>query len=432
MRLSPIMACQYTRGVSLLLCLQMFIAACAQSRTQATTIPRAEEIPELQRALARNPSDVSTRVRLAEAHRRASRPDSAARLLDPILATTPVASFYLGLVREDQGRIADARQLYQRYLTGGRKAELRDQVRDRLALLDRLELQQAVRSALARERELSTRTPEPRTVGVFPFLTTTNDPQLHPLGTALAELLTTDLAQTDRLRVVERVRVQQLLDEIKLAESRRVEPATAVRSGRILGAGTLIQGRIEGNGNDLSLQAAVVRVAAPTAAPNPLRERDALTRFFEVEKKLALGIYERMGIQLTSAERDRVTHQATRNVQALLELGFGLEALDAGRYADAAARFERAAQLDPNFALARQRAGEARSQARAAGITTAALAQTALVEIPSLRQTDLFQAIQRLVPNPSVRDAAVEAFGTEGISRQGTVDLIIRRPGGSH
>jgi tetratricopeptide (TPR) repeat protein len=246
----------------------------------------------------------------------------------------------------------------------------------------------------------------------------------------MAELLTTDLAQTDRLRVVERVRIQQLLDEIKLAESRRVEPATAVRSGRLLGAGTLIQGRIEGTGNELSLQAAVVRVATPTAAPNPLRERDALNRFFDVEKKLALGIYDRMGIQLTSAERDRVTQQATRNVQALLELGLGLEALDAGRFADAAARFERAVQLDPNFALARQRATEARTQARAATISTAVLAQNALSEIPALRPVDLFQAIQRLVPNPSVRDAAVEALGTEGVTRTGTVDIIIRRPGG--
>ena len=421
MRLGPILTTQ---------CLALFVAACAQPRTEATTIPRPEEIPALQQRLASNTSDVSTRVRLAEALRRASRPDSAAKILEPIVATAPIASFYLGLVREDQGRTADARQSYQRYLSGSRKPELRDQVRDRLELLDRLELQEAVRVAVSRERELSARTPEPRTVGVFPFLTTTNDPQLHPLGTALAELLTTDLAQTDRIRVVERVRLAELLDEIKLAESRRVEPATAVRSGRILGAGTLIQGRIEGTANELSLQAAVVRVATPNAAPNPLRERDALSRFFDVEKKLALSIYDRLGIQLTAAERERVTRQATRNVQALLELGLGLEASDAGRYAEAAARFERAAQLDPNFALARQYATASRSQARAITITPATLAQTALTEITPPRSLDMFREVQRLVPNPLVRDAAVEALGTEGVTRQGTVDIIIRRPGG--
>lgn len=308
---------------------------------------------------------------------------------------------------------------------------LRDQVRDRLALLDRIELDLAVKDAVSRERELSSRTPEPLTIGVFPFLTTTNDPQLRPLGTAMAELLTTDLAQTNRLKVVERVRLQDLLDEIKLSEARRVEPASAVRSGKLLGAGTLIQGRIEGTRTELSLQTAVVRVATPNAAPNPLRDKEALNRFFDAEKRLALGIYGRLGIQLTSAERERITQQATSNVQALLELGFGLEAQDAGRYAEAAARFERAAQLDPNFALAKQHATEARSLSRAEGVSIAALSQTAVSEIPSFRPVDVFQSVQRLVPNPGVRDPAAEAFGTEGVSRHGTVEIVIRRPGGT-
>jgi len=174
-----------------------------------------------------------------------------------------------------------------------------------------------------------------------------------------------------------------------------------------------------------------VRVATPNAAPNPLRDKEALNRFFDAEKRLALGIYDRMGIQLTSAERGRVTQQATTNVQALLELGFGLEAQDAGRYAEAAARFERAAQLDPNFALAKQRATEARAMSRAVGVATTTLSQTALSEIPALRPVNLFQSVQGLVPNPGIRDAAVEALGTEGVSRHGTVEIVIRRPGGT-
>jgi TolB-like protein len=431
MRFGSIVTHRYTRGFPALGCLLLLAAACAVQRTEAGTIPRPEEIPALRRALSQNSADVATRVRLAEALRRAKQPDSAARLLEPMTATTPVAAFYLGLVREDQHRIADARQLYQRYLSGGRTAELRDQVRDRLALLDRIELDLAVKDAVSRERELSSRTPEPLTIGVFPFLTTTNDPQLRPLGTAMAELLTTDLAQTNRLKVVERVRLQDLLDEIKLSEARRVEPASAVRSGKLLGAGTLIQGRIEGTRTELSLQTAVVRVATPNAAPNPLRDKEALNRFFDAEKRLALGIYGRLGIQLTSAERDRIMQQATSNVQALLELGFGLEAQDAGRYAEAAARFERAAQLDPNFTLAKQHATETRALSRAQGVSIAALSQTAVSEIPSFRPVDVFQSVQRLVPNPGVRDPAAEAFGTEGVSRHGTVEIVIRRPGGT-
>jgi TolB-like protein len=438
MRLRSTPAAASTRSslASSSLLLLLLLGSCAVPPREPSLAATPEQIPALQAALAKNPNDVAIRIHLAEAHRRAGQPNVAATLLEPVAASTPIAAFYLGLVREDQGRAADARQLYEGYVARAASGELRDRVRDRLSVLGRLELQQAVRSALARERELASRQPEARIVGVFPFLTTMSDPQLHPLGTAFAEILTSDLAQTERLHVVERARVQQLLDEIKLAEARRVDPATAVRSGRLLGAGTIVQGRIEGAPNALAFQAAVVRVQTNASAGNPLRERDALARLFDVEKKLALGIYDRMGIQLTAAERDRVTHQATRNVQALLELGFGLEAQDAGHFSEAAAHFTRAAELDPGFALARQRATEAAIQVRADAFSTASLGQLALADVGGMgatgggvtRRVDLFAPIERLVPDPSVRDPSAEALGGEGFGRHATAEIVIKRP----
>jgi TolB-like protein len=436
LRSTPAAASTRSSLASSSLLLLLLLGSCAVPPREPSLAATPEQIPALQAALAKDPNNVAIRIRLAEAQRRAGQPNAAATLLEPVAASSPIAAFYLGLVREDQGRAADARQLYEGYLARAASGELRDRVRDRLSVLGRLELQQAVRSALARERELASRQPEARIVGVFPFLTTMSDPQLHPLGTAFAEILTSDLAQTERLHVVERARVQQLLDEIKLAEARRVDPATAVRSGRLLGAGTIVQGRIEGAPNALAFQAAVVRVQTNASAGNPLRERDALARLFDVEKKLALGIYDRMGIQLTAAERDRVTHQATRNVQALLELGFGLEAQDAGHFSEAAAHFTRAAELDPGFALARQRATEAAIQVRADAFSTASLGQLALADVGGMgatgggvtRRVDLFAPIERLVPDPSVRDPSAEALGGEGFGRHATAEIVIKRP----
>ena len=416
------------------LVLSFLVAGCATTQQAPEIPPSPEQVPALQRAFARDSTNIGLRVRLAEAQRRAGQANMAARLLEPVAATTPSAAFYLALAREDQGRPADARQLYEGFLARAGNSPLRDRVRDRLTILGRLELQEAIRASLARERELPAQ-PEPRTVGVFPFLTTTGDPQLHPLGTAFAELMANDLAQTDRLRIVERVRVQQLLDEIRLAEARRVDPATAARSGRLLGAGTIVQGRIEGTGTELTIQAAVVRVQANPTAANPLRERDALNRLFDVEKKLALGVYDRMGIQLSAAERDRITRHATRNVQALLEFGIGLEAQDAGRYADAVPHFTRATQLDPNFTLAARRLEEATIQARAAALSLQSLSDLALGDFaarsPAVsvsRRVDLFAPVERLLPDPAIRDASAEALGAEGFGRHGTAEIVIRRP----
>ena len=410
--------------------LAIVFAACAAQNVETMPNVSPADVPSLERAFARDSNDIGVRVRLAEAQRRAGRADVASRLLEPVSERAPVAAFYLGLVREDQKRIADARRLYEGYLSRGENAALKDRVRDRLALFGRLELQEAVRAAVAREAELARQTPEARTVGVFPFLIATSDQNLRPLGTAFAELLSADLAQTTRVRVVERARVQQLLDEIKLAESRRVDPASAVRTGRIVGAGTLVQGRIEG-GTDLTFQASVVRVQQNPTAGNPLRERETLARLFDAEKRLALGVYDRMGIQLTAAERERVSRHQTRNVQALLELGLGLEAEDGGRFDEASQHYNRAAGLDPNFTLARQRATEATAQARASAFSTLSLAQLGLGGLPPLtivRTADPFRAIERLVPNPTVRDASVEAFGTEGFGRRGTIEITVQRP----
>jgi len=409
----------------------LFAASCTVPKVETMPNVSAADVPALERAFARDSNDLGVRVRLAEANRRAGRAAVASRLLEPVSERAPVAAFYLGLTREDQGRIADARKLYEAYLARGENATLKERVRDRLALFGRLELQQAVRDAVAREAELARQTPEARTVGVFPFLIATTDQNLRPLGTAFAELLSSDLAQTTRVKVVERARVQQLLDEIKLAESRRVDPASAARSGRIVGAGTLVQGRIEG-GNDLTFQASVVRVQQNPTAGNPLRERETLARLFDAEKRIALGVYDRLGVQLTAAERERVSRHQTQNVQALLELGLGLEAEDAGRFDEASQHYSRASQLDPNFALARQRATETAVQARASTFTTLSLAQLGLSGLPttttSVRTIDPFRAIERLVPNPGVRDPSVEAFGTEGFGRRGTIEITIQRP----
>jgi TolB-like protein len=405
----------------------LFLAACSQVTPPQPPVPA--DIPRLEQMAARS-AEADARLRLAEAYRLDGRHEDAAAVLEPMLARNAPAAFFLALVHEDRQQYGEARRLYREFLRRGESPELRRRVQDRLVLLDRLELEHAVRSALAREQQLAQTSPAPRTVAVFPFLLTTDNPELRPLGTAIAELLTTDLAQTDRLTVLERAQLPLLMAEIRLGESDRVDPATAARGGRLLGAGSLVQGRVEGTAAELSLQAAVVQVPTDTAPTNVLRERDALSRIFELEKRLALGIFDRLGIQLTPAERQRVLRQPTANLQALLALGMGLEAQDMGSYAAARAHFARAVQLDPGFELARRRLAEAEAQARAEAATREALAQLALQEFAVLQRIQLFNALQTLVPDPGVRDAFVEAAGVEGAARRGTARIIISRPGG--
>jgi len=394
--------------------------------------PTPAEIPSLQAELERQPGSLAVRMRLAEAYRLAEQGEAALVLLEPVVSDRPEAALALGLAYESLDRVADARRAYADYVERGRDGSLKVRVRERLALLERQELEEAVRSALAREGELANTAPTPNTVGVFPFLAVTDDPEMKPLGTALAELLTTDLSQTERLTVVERAQVQALLTELSLGESGRVDPATAARSGRLLGAANLVQGRVEPSGSDLSVQAVVVSVPGGRDVPSPVRETDALARIFDMEKRLALALYEQMGIQLTQAERERVTRQTTTNVQALLAFGFGLEAADAGLDVEAATHFVRALNLDPGFDLARSHWTKADQSIRAAGTTANTLGRLGLAEAGSVSDwRTRFEAVEALMANPAARDPAAEVLGAEGPGRRGTAEVIIRRPGGN-
>lgn len=63
-----------------------------------------------------------------------------------------------------------------------------------------------------------------------------------PLSKGMAEMLITELSANTNIRVVERDRLQSLLDEQNLSSSGRVEAGTAARLGKTLGARHMLMG----------------------------------------------------------------------------------------------------------------------------------------------------------------------------------------------
>ena len=398
-------------------------AACAPAAPPAP--PTQTEIAALEARVAAAPGDTDTKVRLARAYQQTGRPADGARVLEPVLAAQPrlaTGVLVLGLTYEDLGRFKEARDLYERYLAQTQSGGLTDEVRARISLIRRKELEAAVKSALQQEATLST-TPAARSVAVFPFVFSGGDPELRPLSRALAEMLTNDLAQTNRFTVLERLHVQLLLNEIALSEGGAVSRETAVKGGRILGAGRIVQGQVEGTEAALRLQAAVVDASTAGTIVGRAEGQDALRRLFDLEKKMALDIYAAMGVQLTAAEIARVNRRPTDNIQAILAYGRGLEAGDAGNYAQAAREFEQAARLDGSFAAAREGAARARGLAAAAATSTAQLGQRA--GAPS--DASSIAAIQAIVPTSVTRDAAPEVLGSEGLGKRTILEILIRR-----
>ena len=91
------------------------------------------------------------------------------------------------------------------------------------------------------------------------------------VGKGMAELLTNDLLASTRVSVVERERIQALLVEQNLTREKTIDPATAIRLGRIVGAQYMIHGAFMSDGRgQVVLTARTVNVET-SAISNPTR-----------------------------------------------------------------------------------------------------------------------------------------------------------------
>ena len=217
------------------------------------------------------------------------------------------------------------------------------------------EAEAAARRAIAAEATLNAAELPARSLGVMPFAVAAGDTLIAPLGYGLADILITDLQHSDQLQLVDRLRLDALLREIKLVEAGRVDPASAPRVGKLVGARRLVLGSLaQGSGGQLTVSARIadvstgqVREAVTASAP--------LADILAAEKALAFRLLGELGINLTPAARARIEERPTRNISALLAYGRAVRFEVYGDYPRAAAEYRSALALDPSFGLAADR-----------------------------------------------------------------------------
>jgi TolB-like protein len=98
------------------------------------------------------------------------------------------------------------------------------------------------------------------TVAVLYFTHSEMNPELSGLKVGLAQMLITDLTGTAGLEVVERERLQAILDELKLGHDGIADPSSAARVGKLLGARFMVLGGYFQLGETLRVDARVVEV----------------------------------------------------------------------------------------------------------------------------------------------------------------------------
>jgi tetratricopeptide (TPR) repeat protein len=349
------------------------LAASAVGCASSGQMNKGDGITRLERTRATRPNDPAVIRSLGIAYYKAGRYPEARTQLDQAVKLDPrdgSAALYLGLTAEQQKDFPAAKAAYQGYVRYGRTSKIRKQLEARLAALTRQELQVLAKSAVAREQQLATQQGSARTVAVMPLRFTGSDSTLQPLERGLAELITTDLSRSHQLTVVERARLQSLLDEMALQQSGQTDATTTVRAGKIMQAGRIVNGQIVQNAGRLRVDAAIVNTQTSTAAGGAASE-NTLDELFAIEKAIVLQLFDSLGVTLTTAERNAIEQRPTRSLQAFLAYSRGLRLEDQGRYDEASRSFQDALRIDPSFGQAAQKSADASAAAVGVVLTTA-------------------------------------------------------------
>ena len=315
-------------------------------------------ISRLESQRTASPKSVEVLRALGIQYYKAQRYSDARTVLTEAATLAPndgVVRLYLGLSAEGLGDRAGAKAAYSSYLRVGRTQRVRRQLEGRLAAIQRQELQDAAKAAVQSEASLAATPGERNTVAVMPFRFSGADSSLQPLERGFDDLLATDLSRVKAITVVERARLQAILDEIKLAETGAVDSTTAVRAGKLIQAGTLVQGSLLQNGDKIRTDAALVSVATSAVGGTPATDEQNLDRLFDMEKRIAISLIRTLGVNVTTAELNAIEQRPTKSLQAFLAYSQGLALEDRGRFDEASRAYANAARIDPSFGVAQQK-----------------------------------------------------------------------------
>lgn len=144
--------------------------------------------------------------------------------------------------------------------------------------------------------------PAPPTIAILYFDYSGKDDQMALLKKGLAQMLISDLAGSDAVRIVERDRLQEILAELKLEQSAKIDPASAAKVGKLLGARFMVLGGYFDLGGTLRIDARVVEVETGKIV-NSAGVNGKVDDFLDLEQKLSGKIGEILATQLKLPEK---------------------------------------------------------------------------------------------------------------------------------
>lgn len=263
--------------------------------------------------------------------------------------------FFLGQLFERQNKNETALKIYKQYHLVSRLSPFRKQLSIRYETLNREMIRREMQQLLAQEKNLNVADISPKSVAIFPFTFQGENKTFAELGIGIGEMMITDLSQVNGLKVIERIRLQAMFNEISMGQSGMVEEGTAPRFGKLLGAAKIVHGNYDvSDKKNVEINVGFWDVR-DNYFPDLTNQKDGLRNLFKMEKDLVFSLLNEMNVVLTVEERMKIQEIPTKNLQAFLNYCKGLQMENSGDFGLAAKFFEQAKKIDPDFKKAEQK-----------------------------------------------------------------------------
>ena len=218
----------------------------------------------------------------------------------------------------------------------------------------------AAQSALAADRGAPAAADDRPTVAVLYFDYTGKDADLAVLRKGLAQMLISDLSNVETIRLVERDRLQEVLAELKLQRSKKVDPKTAGRIGKLLGARFMVLGGYFAMMGTLRIDARLVEVETGRVIQSVGADgtQDA---FIDLEQTVSSGLAKVLQSALPPhpaakgaaiKRKRRVTPPKKLHTRTAVRYARALDAKDRGDLKTARAEMAEVIKARPDFRLA--------------------------------------------------------------------------------
>jgi TolB-like protein len=192
---------------------------------------------------------------------------------------------------------------------------------------------------LTATKDLNKRTKDvnAKRLAIIYFDNTGGEANMDKLKKGLADMLITDLSNVGMLYIVERDKLESILKEQKLSNSKEFDPNTAAKVGKLVGAQMILTGGYFELGGSMRIDARFIDVETGKILKSDGVD-GATSSFFKIQKQLSWKIINNLDIKLSDIEKKEMElneKSKALSFDDLNEYSSALELYDKGKKAEA-------------------------------------------------------------------------------------------------